>query len=343
MCKASILTVAPDGISFKCIQIICSVDFMPSLNIAVLGEDAENRARAAQALGKKGTADDISFYHTVFQGKIVTAVDPLAYPAKFPVLLQTLALSDIALVVADKPSPVLGEIIVALDSLGMKAVFLSPFDMKPLLALTSLKDSGIFAEIQEAREFLFAHESPRVEGSAVVYIDHCFEVKGVGTVALGIVKRGEIAVHDRITAYPSGKEIDVKSIQKNDEDVTSAVCWDRVGLAIKNATANEITRGTVLSKEKICVEERFDCELSALKFAREPLVNDEALHISAGLQFEPCRLEVGEEIKPGEKGKGTIKTEKPVAFLKEENLLLCNLNAKGLRIVGIAKATLERR
>jgi selenocysteine-specific translation elongation factor len=170
-----------------------------------------------------------------------------------------------------------------------------------------------------------------------VHIDHCFEVKGVGTVALGIVKRGGIAVHDRITAYPAGKEIEVKSIQKNDDDVTSAACWDRVGLALKNVKPGEIARGTVLSKEKMCVEEKFSCELSALKFAREPLVNDEALHVSAGLQFEPCRLEIQGEIKPGEKGKGMVKTEKPIAFLKEENLLLCDLNAKGLRIVGVAR------
>jgi selenocysteine-specific translation elongation factor len=310
---------------------------MSSLNIAVLGEDAERRATAAQALGKKGTADDISFYHTVFQGKIITVIDPLAYPAKFPVLLQTLCLSDIALVVADKPSSVLGEIIIALDALRMKAVFLSPFDMGPLLAQTSLENSRVFPEMHDAKEFLFAQESPKVEGETLVYIDHCFEVKGVGTVALGIVKRGGIAVHDRITAYPSGKEIEVRSIQKNDEDVASAVCWDRVGLALKNVKPGDITRGTVLSKEKICVEERFACELSTLKFAKEPLANDEALHLSAGLQFEPCKLEIQEVVNPGKRGKGVIKTEKPVAFLKDEKLLLCDLNAKGLRIVGVAR------
>lgn len=310
---------------------------MPSLNIAVVGEEAERRASAAQALGKKGTADDISFYHTVFQGKIITAIEPLAYPEKFPVLPQALCLSDIALVVADKPSPVLGEMIVALDLLGIKAVFLSSFDLKPLLAQTSLKDSSIFSEIQEAREFLFAQESSYVRGNTLVYIDHCFEVKGVGTVALGIVKRGEVGVHDRITAYPAGKEIEVKSIQKNDEDVNSAVCGDRVGLALKNVKSGEITRGTVLSSEKIFVEKEFACELAALKFAKEPLVNDEALHLSAGLQFEPCRLEIQGEMKPGEKGGGIIKTEKPVAFLKEEKLLLCDLNARGLRISGVAR------
>jgi selenocysteine-specific translation elongation factor len=310
---------------------------MPSLNIAVLGEDAERRTAAAQALGKRGTADDISFYHTVFQGKIITAIEPLAYPEKFPVLPQTLCLSDIALVVADKPSPVLGEMIVALDLLGIKAVFLGSFDLKPLLAQTSLKDSSIFSEIQDAREFLFEQESPKVEGSNLIYIDHCFEVKGVGTVALGIIKRGGIGVHDRITAYPVGKEIEVKSIQKNDEDVDSAVWGDRVGLALKNVKSGEITRGTVLSEEKIFAEREFACELAALKFAKEPLVNDAALHLSAGLQFEPCRLEIQGEIKPGEKGRGVIRTEKPVAFLKGEDLLLCDLNAKGLRIAGVAR------
>lgn len=310
---------------------------MSSLNIAVLGEDAEIRAAAAKAIGKKGTADDISFYHTVFQGKIITAIDPLAYPAKFPVLLQALCLSDLALVVAEKPSPVLGEMIVALELLGMKAVFLSKFDLRPFIIPTSLKESRVFSELQDAKEFLFAQESQPVQGSALIHIDHCFEVKGVGTVALGIVKRGGIAVHDKITAYPSGKEIEVKSIQENDEDVKSAVSGDRVGLALKNAKSDEITRGTVLSKEQMRVEREFACEVTALKFTKEPLANGEALHISSGLQFEPCRLESQAEIKPGSVEKAVIKAENPIAFMQEERMLLCNLNAKGLRIVGIAK------
>ena len=314
-----------------------SVDYMPSLNIAVLGEDAERRAAAAQAIGKKGTADDIAFYHTVFQGKIITAIDPLTYPIKFPVLLQALCLSDMAFVVADQPSPVLGEIIVSLDLLGMKAVFLGGFDPKPLIASTSLKDSRIFPELRDAKEFLFTQETSPVPGSTLIPIDHCFEVKGVGTVALGIVKRGEVTVHDKITAYPSGKEIEVKSIQKNDEDVKSAFSGDRVGLALKNAKSDEITRGTVLSREQMQVGKEFDCDVNCLKFAKEPLANGEALHINAGLQFEPCRLQVQEEIKPGATGKAVIMTEKPVAFMKGERMLLCNINAKGLRIVGEAQ------
>lgn len=315
---------------------------LSSLNVSVLGENAEERAGAAALFGKKGSVDDIGFYHTVFQGKIVSAIDCVSYPAKLSPLLQAIELGDFALVLASRPSPALGEIIVALDFLQKPSVFVSELDLAPFLSPTNLRDSKIFSSANEAKEFLYSWEVARMKGDsekAIVFIDHCFEVKGVGTVALGVVKKGVLRVHERMNALPLGKLIEVKSIQKNDDNMKEALAGDRVGLCIKGAESSEVPRGTVLASENSAkAVSEFECVVRASKFLKSSL-KGEAMHLAAGLQFVPAALEIGggSEVLPGGEARAKILCEKPVALGGCEIPLLCDLNAKGLRVLASAK------
>ena len=311
---------------------------MASLNIAVVGENAQKRAEAAHALGKKSSEDDLAFYHTVFQGKIISAIDSCAYPQKLSSLLQAIELADWTLVLADAPSPTLGEIIVALDLLGAKTVFAGALDFGPLIGKTSLKESPCFSSVDEAKEFLLQQEPERQQGGALVLIDHCFEVKGVGTVALGVVKRGGVNVHDKLASSPLGREIEVKSMQKNDADVKAAEAGDRVGLSIKNAKAEEVERGTVLSRQELAAKKEIACEVSVSKFSRAPVISGASFHLMAGLQFEPCVVECVSEIRPGASGAAKIILQKPVCVVSGEKMLLCDLNAKGPRALACCTA-----
>jgi selenocysteine-specific translation elongation factor len=316
-----------------------------SLNVAILGELAASRAEAAQSLGKKGSVDDLGFYHTVFQGKIVSVIDPVSYPAKLSCMLQALNLSDHALILADSATPVLGEIILALDFLGKGAAFVSRLDLKPFLAGTSLEGSSVFGDVAEAKPFILGQESHGLEGDAEILVDHCFEVKGVGTVVLGLLRSGKVAVHDRLKAHPLGREIEVKSIQKNDQDFKEAIAGDRVGLCIKGATSQEMGRGTVLSGNGCSEAREVQCEVSVSKFSRSALANGAAVQALVGLQFEPARIELGTAMGPGQQGKARLVFEKPVAFKNGERVLLCDLNAKGNRIVagGLISPALQPR
>jgi selenocysteine-specific translation elongation factor len=310
---------------------------MPSLNIAILGADPQERASAAQSIGKKGTADDVGFYHTVYSGTIVSVAEPAAYPAKFQSLLQAIALSDHILVLAGQPTPQLGEIIIALDLLGRDAIFVSENDLSPFLSATSLKGAKISPSLQEAKEHILSQQASNVPGSTQIPIDHCFEVKGVGTVALGLVKRGGVKVHDTLVSYPSGTEIQVRTIQRNDVDVQSAECGDRVGLSLKGAKSEQVERGSIFAAEPMNVSNEISCELSVAKFSKTAISNGMALHVGCNLQFEPAKIECAAEIKQGSKGNAKLILQKPVAFNNGDRLLICDLNAKGLRAIAGAK------
>lgn len=311
---------------------------MPSINIAILGENALERQTAAQSIGKKGTVDDIGFYHTVYSGKIVSVIEPASYPAKLSSLLQAIELSDQIIVLAPQPTPALGEMIIALDLLARKASFVTETDLSPFLSATSLKDCKIFSTFQDAKESALSQQAPAIPGPTLIPIDHCFEVKGVGTVALGLVKRGNVSVHDSLTSYPSGIPIQVRTIQRNDIDVQSAECGDRVGLSLKGAKSEEIGRGSIFSSEPIPVSREINCEISVAKFSKTPVSSGMALHLSSGLQFEPVKIECESEIRQGAKGNAKLVLQKPVALAPGELLLLCDLNAKGLRVIASASA-----
>lgn len=306
-----------------------------SLNIAVLGEDPAGRAAAAASFGKKASSDDLGFYHTVFQGKIINIVEPSAYPAKLSGLLETVALCDWALVLADRPSPSLGETIVALSLSGTKTVFVSALDLSAFLKDSPLASSPVFTTLDEAKEFLLSQKVEPVEGSPLVYADHCFEVKGVGTVLLGVVKAGCVRVHDTLTAYPQGLELEVKSIQKNDADVGDSYSSDRVGFAIKGAKAELVPRGTVLSSGPVRVLTELSCRAEISRFYRARLSAGEVVHLSCGLQFVPARVKDG-VVESGGQGNVVFEAEKPLAVPEGQAIMLCNLNAKGLRVLGRA-------
>lgn len=315
------------------------------MNIAVLGEDAQAREAAAAQIAKKSTVDDLGFYHTVFQGKIVNVVDSAAYPQKPSALLQAARIAGWSAVVAQRASPNLDEIIVALDFLQANVVFVSDsLDFAPLLANTrNLRESKTFADFSEAKNFLLTRESADAassEGGAVTLVDHCFEVKGVGTIALGFVARGTARVHDEFVCHPNGKTAQIRSIQMNDADVSEAPAGSRVGFALKGIEAKEVKRGAVFAKSDdslVKTAKEFDCSIGVTKFSKQPIANEAVLHVNAGLQFEPCAVKCGAPLAPGSSGKARIVADKPIALVEGDRLVLCDLNAKGLRVLAGAK------
>jgi selenocysteine-specific translation elongation factor len=66
-----------------------------------------------------------------------------------------------------------------------------------------------------------------------VIVDQSFNVTGIGCVVLGVVMQGTINAKDKMTAYPTKKPLEIRSIQMHDVDVKTAPMGARVGLALK--------------------------------------------------------------------------------------------------------------
>lgn len=81
------------------------------------------------------------------------------------------------------------------------------------------------------------------EGPLHFAIDHCFPIKGQGTVCTGTVISGSIAVNQTLEFPELKLERKVKSMQMFKRPVQRAVQGDRVGVCVTQLSADQLERG----------------------------------------------------------------------------------------------------
>ncbi len=302
------------------------------ITIALVGSPG-----VAPELGKKGTSSDVTLYNAVRDGHAVTVIEPTQFPEKFPPLLFALAMADRAVFVVtgltreiaetaatipmfDLPMEILLGPSVGEEELR-KAFKGSPLETAPARPLDPVK---LRAEVD-------GWESPLRPGPVMVPIDHSFPVKGVGAVALGVVRQGTLKAHDRLRLYPTEKEVEARSLQVHDVDVREAVTGERVGVALKGVEADELARGQILAPVgALSVASSFaGGPLQRSRYYRGAATPGTQLQLLVGLQLVPAKLE---EILPD----GVrLAADRPVAFRPGERAVLADLSPpSGPRIVG---------
>lgn len=316
---------------------------MQCVNVTILGD----RDFVAK-LGKKGTVSDIAMYNFKDSRYAFTFVYPEKYPERIQPLCQALNMADVAVLVVSRMDRQLGETIVALDSLGVRQGFIViqgneiiPEQLAPVVKGTVLENYKFLEGSPGMMETLAALLPERNELPAKVPIDHFFNVKGVGTVILGVVKRGKLNVHDEPVVYPTGKKVFVRSIQIHDADVESGEVGDRVGLALKGIEADELERGFVVAPDgSLQAVQEFKAQFRVSKYWREGIKNGERVQVGIGLQVKSATIadiEGKESLKAGESAVITVKTDAPTAFESGEPMIMVRADAKDLRVVGGGK------
>jgi len=291
----------------------------------------------AKELGKKGTASDLTLYNMVRDGHAETLVEPTQFPEKFPPLVTALAMADRCLLVVPELSRAVAETIATLELVTVPThVVLGPGVGEPEVARV-LKGGRLESAPRmpldpvHLRAMLEEWNAPDVAGPPAAVIDHVFPVKGVGTVALGVVRQGTLRAHEHHRLWPSPKEVEVRSIQVHDVDVKEAGCGSRVGVALKGVDPDEVSRGMVLAPPGTLSE---GAQLAAgpferCRYYRGVVAEGDHLHLSVGLQVVP--VVVG-PLGPG----GTrLETDRPVVYRPNEPALLLDLSVpSGPRVAG---------
>lgn len=337
---------------------------MKSINFVILGDSA-----IAGELGKKGTTTDISIYDKKTSDSIYTFTVPLTYPEKIQSLIQAINMSEYAILNITKIDKNLGEQIVALDSVNFKNGFiLHSYDIdeekiRLLIRNTSIKDFKFINSYDELKQELSLIEqkksfnndeevgpelgpSESTETPTIfISIDHAFDVKGVGTVVLGVIRQGIVRVHDQLRILPTDINVTVKSIQMHDTPVEESKTPARVGLAIKGITADMISRGDILCSAitdsgdnmiKIATNENIlTAKFKRNSFFKGQVLEDQNYMLALGLQIKPAKIkritndDLDHNINIIE-----IVPEKPVVYVQNQIFLLLKLDTSGIRIVG---------
>ncbi|HJS68958.1 MAG TPA: EF-Tu/IF-2/RF-3 family GTPase, partial [Nitrososphaera sp.] len=201
--------------------------------------------------------------------------------------------------------------------------------LKTLLKGTSLANYQFVDSIDQLKQEMAKLKPKSSDGPLMIPVDHAFDVKGVGTVALGVVKQGTVKVYDELTLLPGKKNVLVKSIQMHDDPVESSSSPARVGLAIKGPGADDISRGDV-----ICAPDALKVSSGpiTIRFAKSPffkgdLPDNHTYMISVGMQVTASKVKLeGETLQ--------VTPEKPIVYQQGQTLVLLKPDSQGTRIAG---------
>ena len=83
------------------------------------------------------------------------------------------------------------------------------------------------------------------DGNLLFAVDHCFSIKGKGTILTGTVLSGGLAINDTVELPALRVEKKIKSIQMFRRPVGSAIQGDRLGICVAGLDAKSMERGFV--------------------------------------------------------------------------------------------------
>jgi len=314
---------------------------MANLNVAILGAQDYGKD-----LGKKGTTSDLTFYNLKKGQNTVTFIEPTRYPERLAPLFYAVSIAQKALLIVDQINPAFGESVIMLDCAGLKAGivilrnYITREQIAPLIKNTVVDGYEFLEDDKNVIRERFLSDVAAIEtiqdpGTGTMPVDHFFNVRGIGTVVLGSVAEGCIKKHDELMALPGGKTVQVRSIQKHDEDFDCACAGDRAGIALKGIEVDELDRGTILTNDKSIKQvSSITAKADLVKYWPAPLKEGMVLHIGHWMQFVPARIEAAKADGDWHKAILTVKLDKMLVYRPGSKAVLTYPEGGKLRVVG---------
>jgi selenocysteine-specific translation elongation factor len=301
-----------------------------SINFVVLGKQD-----IASEFGKKGTESDLTLYDRKESDVIKTWVIPNGFPEKIQPLFQAINLAEYVIFHVDKLDKFTGEQIIALDSLKKEKGILShTFDVDEsklnMMIKGTVVENYTRVEQDKIKEEMNTLEPITNDNPAELLIDHCFDVKGVGTVILGKVTNGTIKQYDNLKLYPHNIDVLIKSIQMHDDPVPESICPARVGLAVKGAKPDEVGRGDVISVEDaVDIKTEIELDFEKNPFYKSEIAENQGCLVNIGLQIKAAKFSSITPLK--------LTFEKPIVCKKNDIAVILKPESTTIRILGSGK------
>ena len=298
-----------------------------SVNFVVLGKQD-----IASEFGKKGTETDLTLYDRKESDIIKTWVAPSGFPDKIQPLFQAINLAEYVILYVDKLDKFTGEQIIALDSLKKEKGILShTFDVDESKLDAMIKGTVVenYVKVDQGKikEEMDKLEPISTDGSSEMVIDHCFDVKGVGTVILGKVTNGKVKQYDNLKLYPAGIDVLIKSIQMHDDPVEESTCPARVGLAVKGAKPDEVGRGDVICEEGVVdIKTEIEIDFQKSPFYKSDIAENQGCLVNIGLQIKAAKFTSISPLK--------LAFEKPIVCKSGQIAIILKPESPTIRILG---------
>ncbi len=268
----------------------------------------------AEFIGKKGTDNSLTFYNRNADKDVIVGLAPGAIDERFYAVAESLTISDQIVLSTKVLDKLFGEMLLACSLLDKRVLITNDTDISQFLKGIKLANGEIVSKDQLI-EKITSFKDNKIDDSIRIDIDRAFPVKGLGTVALGIVKRGTVKKHDELF-HNSGKKVSVRSIQSHDVDFDEAGKGTRVGLVLKGIEPDEIDKGDFLAKSAVPKSGKIKAKLKLAALNPETLKKGKNYEFVSGFTYVRA---VPEEINGDEV---TLKFAKDVALEKGDEFLL---------------------
>jgi selenocysteine-specific translation elongation factor len=288
----------------------------------------------------------MTFYNLKKGENTVTFIEPARYPDRLAPLCFAVSLAQKALLVVEEINLAFGECVVMLDCAGLKrglVVLRNHLDreqLAPLIKGTVVENYEFAEDDRIALRERFLAEVGRMKdqgknGMGTMPVDHCFKVRGVGTVALGCVAEGTIKKHDELMVLPGERVAQVRSLQKHDQDCEESCAGDRVGLALKGVEVEDLDRGAILSSDRAVKSASYlTAKAQVVKYWQGPLQEGMIVHISHWMQFLPARVEAAKSNGDWHQVDLTLKLDKSLVYKPGSRAVLTYPEGAKLRVIG---------
>ncbi|XP_072845641.2 selenocysteine-specific elongation factor isoform X5 [Pogona vitticeps] len=119
-------------------------------------------------------------------------------------------------------------------------------------------------------------------GSFLMAVDHCFSIKGQGTVMTGTILSGSVSIGDNVEIPALKVTKKVKSMQMFHTPVTYAMQGDRVGICVTQFDPKLLERGLICTPESLQTIHTGIISLKKIPYFRGTLQTKSKFHITVG-------------------------------------------------------------
>lgn len=143
--------------------------------------------------------------------------------------------------------------------------FAGSFVIVPVSALQPQLNNGLEILLQTINATAPAPQHGSLSSPFLFIIDHCFAIKGQGTVVTGTVATGTASVGDTIEFPTLGQQKKVKSMQAFHQPRLSCSAGDRLGICVSQLDAKLIERGVACAPGAVST---FECAVALVEKVR---------------------------------------------------------------------------
>ncbi len=160
-------------------------------------------------------------------------------------------------------------------------------------------------------------------------IDRVFTLPGRGTVAAGMVRAGCVAVDDRLTLMPAGREVRVRSIHAQKRETSVGRAGQRCALLLAGTERSQVARGDWLAHpQALIASNRIDVRLRLLAEG-DGIANGAAVHVHLGSAHRVARTVMleGNALAPGASARIQLVFDRPTCAMPGDALILRDARA----------------